>query len=397
MNNSWRSPSNTGGDPSSSPYTASNGWPTPRSQPSPGRREHATQPPPLNTTFNNPQFQGLGVGLGPGYVSTPLSTTSLSSPFIHSPAVNSPAGATGPSPMASRQYSAPYNPQEWGPVSNGPMAASQSAYSQPSNMLRIVPQPRYAGPRSELSPPPPPYSPPSQQQQADHTNHNTPILDSSSPNHPSPYIGTSRQHSIPQTRPLSTVRTDAGHSRQVSLPPPPPLPQGAPSSRSSSHNRTEVYHDQSSYNAGSRPFIMVSEDNLQSSQPSTYSYSSSIAQREDLSRPPTSRRAVSAGPVVGSASTSRATSQSRNQSPQNPAWEPGMPLPPPPPGPPPVPRSHSVNGLGDTSSYRNSQPLTRTRQPPSLGTGLGSIPPTPAGWVDEIPIEPLQKRDRAPL
>ncbi|KAL4882030.1 hypothetical protein BJY04DRAFT_217724 [Aspergillus karnatakaensis] len=394
----WRSPSNTGGDPSSSPYPASNGWPTPRSQPSPGRREHATQPPPLTTAFNNHQFQGLGVGLGQGYVSTPLSTTSLSSPFTHSPAVNSPAGALGSSPMASRQYNAPYNPQDWGPVSNGPMTAGQSAYSQPSNMLRIVPQHRYAAPQSELSPPPPPYSPPSQQQ-SDHANHNQPMIDSAPSNAASPYMSTGRQQSIPRIRPLSTVRTDAGHNRQVSLPPPPPLPHGAPSSRSSSHNRADAYQDQASYNSGSRPYIMVSEDNLQSSQSSTYSYSSSVAQREDLGRPPNSRRAVSAGPVVGSASTSRATSQSRSNSPQNSAWEPGMPLPPPPPGPPPVPRSHSVNGLGDASSSRYSQSFPRTRQPPSLGTGLGSIPPTPAGWVDEGPSasEPLQKRDRTPL
>jgi hypothetical protein len=75
-----------------------------------------------------------------------------------------------------------------------------------------------------------------------------------------------------------------------------------------------------------------------------------------------------------------------------------MPLPPPPPGPPPAPRSQSVSGLGDASSSRSSQASTRTaRQAPSLGTGLGSIPPTPAGWVDEGLSEPAPKPDRAPL
>ncbi|KAL3479102.1 hypothetical protein BJX99DRAFT_223068 [Aspergillus californicus] len=386
--NSWRSSSNAGDDPSSSPYSGSTGWPTPRAvtsgQPSPGRREYAVQPPPLNTTFNNnQQFQGLGVGLGTGYVSTPLSTTSLSSPFTHSPAVNSAGAVLGSSPMASRQYSVPYNPQDWGPVSNGPMATSQPAYSQPGSMLRVVSHHRSVVPQSELSPPPPPYSPPSQQQQADLAPHNATVIDSTTSNAGSPYMGTSRQHSIPRTRPISTVRPDASHSRQVSLPPPPPLPHGAPS-RSSSHNRPDVYHEQSSFGGPSRPYIMVSEDNLQAPQSNTYGYSNASVEPDEFSRAPSSRRAVSAGPIVNSASTSRATSQSRSHSPQNSAWGPGMPLPPPPPGPPPVPRSQSVNGLGEASSSRISQAFTRTtRQPPSLGTGLGSIPPTPAGWVDE--------------
>ncbi|KAL4960474.1 uncharacterized protein BDV14DRAFT_192962 [Aspergillus stella-maris] len=333
------------------------------------------QPPPLTTSFNNHQFQGqgLGVGLGAGYLSTPISTTSLSSPFTQSPA-------------------------DWGPVHHGSVSANQSPYSQSNNMVRIVPQHRYANP--EMASPPPPYSPPSQQQQhPEHPTHTTPTLHSTSPDAGSPYMG-SRQQSIPRTRPLSVVQPDARHNRQVSLPPPPPLPQGGPLSRSSSHNRAEVYHDQS-YNAGSRPYIMVSEDNLHHAQPqqNVYAYQNTALQRDDSGRAPNSRRAVSAGPVVGSASTSRATSHSRSRSPpQNAAWEPGMPLPPPPPGPPPMPRSQSVNGLSDASSSRSSHIPTRVaRQPPSLGTGLGSIPPTPAGWVDEGQTGPTPKPDRAPL
>lgn len=61
-----------------------------------------------------------------------------------------------------------------------------------------------------------------------------------------------------------------------------------------------------------------------------------------------------------------------------------MPLPPPPPGPPPTARSHSVCGSPESSTRQMKAPVkTRARQPPSLGTGLGSVPPTPAGWVDE--------------
>ncbi|KAL4808363.1 hypothetical protein BDV18DRAFT_99083 [Aspergillus unguis] len=348
------------------------------------------QPPPLTTSFNSHQFQGqgLGVGLSAGYLSTPLSTTSLSSPFTASPAVNSSAATSVvASPMASRQYSAPYNPQDWGPVHNVPMNA-QPPYSQSGNMVRMVPQHRYAS-QPEVSSPPPPYSPPSQQQQADHT---TPVHASTSPNDGSPYMG-SRQPSMPRTRPISTVRTDTGHSRQVSLPPPPPLPHGPSSRSSSSHSRADVYHEQP---AGSRPYIMVSEDNLQPSQSSAYGYPNPALQRDDSGRAPTSRRAVSAGPIVSSASTSRATSQSRSGSPQNSAWEPGMPLPPPPPGPPPAARSQSVSGLREPSSHSSQGPARATRQPPSLGTGLGSIPPTPAGWADES-SDPAYQQVRAPL
>ncbi|KKK16454.1 hypothetical protein ARAM_005683 [Aspergillus rambellii] len=229
-------------------------------------------------------------------------------------------------------------------------------------------------------------------------NQNAPVLDSTSPNSGSPFIGTDRQQAIPRTRPVSTARGDVGHSRQVSLPPPPPLPHGLPSSRSSSQSRTEFYREPSSLSTGSRPYIMVSEDNLQP-QLNNLNYSTVVNQGDDY-RAPNSRRAVSAGPVVSSASSSRATSQSRSHSPQASAWEPGMPLPPPPPGPPPAARSQSVSGLGEASSYRSSQPPTRTqiaRQPPSLGTGLDSIPPTPAGWVDETPLDTTQRRDKAPL
>lgn len=155
MDSRW-SPSNAGDEP----YGAypPHGWPTPHTnnpasnQPSPGRRDHAIQPPPLTTAFSSQQVQGLGVALGPGYASTPLSTTSLSSPFTQgqSPAVNSPGGAAlGASPMASRQYNVPYNPQDWGPVHGAPIhQAGQPSYPQSNNsMLRIMTH-RSAGPHT---------------------------------------------------------------------------------------------------------------------------------------------------------------------------------------------------------------------------------------------------------
>lgn len=127
-----------------------NGWPVTTNtgnHPSPGRREHAVQPPPLTTALSGHQFQGLGVGLNPGY--TPISSTSLSSPFIQgqSPCVASPgSGAVGPSPMASRPYNVPYNPRDWGPMSSSSSGGStvQSPFPQSStsSSMRRRMQPR---------------------------------------------------------------------------------------------------------------------------------------------------------------------------------------------------------------------------------------------------------------
>ncbi|KAI3016890.1 hypothetical protein CBS147345_4542 [Aspergillus niger] len=216
----WRSSGNAGDEPPSGPYSYS-GWPTPltsSNQPSPSRREHAVQPPPLTTSLGGHQFQGLGLALGSGYSSTPLSSTSLSSPFTQgqSPAVGSPGGAAiGSSPMASRQYNVPYNPQDWGPVGSGSMNAGQATYTPPNSMLRIVSQPRSTGPHSDvsLSPPPPPYSPPSQQHQRENVSQNTSSMGSTSPSISSSYNGAVRagvdapseyrQRRLPRTRPLS--------------------------------------------------------------------------------------------------------------------------------------------------------------------------------------------------
>lgn len=122
------------------------GWSTTSNHPSPGRREHAVQPPPLTTALGGHQFQGLGVALGPGYASTPtpLSSTSLSSPFTQgqSPCVSTPSSAAvAPSPMAPRPYNVPYNPRDWGPVGNASASTGQSPYPQSSNsgsMRRMV-------------------------------------------------------------------------------------------------------------------------------------------------------------------------------------------------------------------------------------------------------------------
>lgn len=132
-----------------------------RGQLSPRRREHVAQPPALVTSLGGAQFHGLGViglsssgGVGPSsavYNATPpASTSSLSGPFSvnhqnQSPYLPSPGAASrGTSPMASRfssssGFSAPYNPQEWGPVGVGSPHLSQGAFGhvrQPSSQLR---------------------------------------------------------------------------------------------------------------------------------------------------------------------------------------------------------------------------------------------------------------------
>jgi hypothetical protein len=71
-----------------------------------------------------------------------------------------------------------------------------------------------------------------------------------------------------------------------------------------------------------------------------------------------------------------------------------MPLPGPPPGPPPnASRSHSATGTMDINSKRSIDSAQRpsARYAPPLGTQLGPVPPTPAGWVDE-PAGPSPKK-----
>ena len=112
----------------------------------PRRRQHAIQPPSLQTTtLGNVHSFGLGIGVTG---QTPVSTTSLSSPFsVHhsSPYPASPGALLrGTSPMALRNpagFNAPYNPQQWRLSSNAspsPASASTVASRQPSQSTRVV-------------------------------------------------------------------------------------------------------------------------------------------------------------------------------------------------------------------------------------------------------------------
>lgn len=120
---------------------------------SPRRRQPALQPPNLLTTsLENARNAGLGAG---GSQHTPLSTaTTLSSPFSahpHSAYPSAGGGMSAISPMTLRHtssFSAQYNPQQWGPMSN---ASSQSAIQQSQHPRVIALAPRPVGPDGTLS------------------------------------------------------------------------------------------------------------------------------------------------------------------------------------------------------------------------------------------------------
>ncbi|KAJ5606105.1 hypothetical protein N7510_008886, partial [Penicillium lagena] len=377
--------------------------------PSPIRREYAVQPPLLTTALSGSQFQGHGALL------TPLSSTSLSSPFTltqgQSPCVSSPGNtrSASSSSMSSRQaaaYNVPYNPRDWGPAGG---ASAQGAYPPMNNMVRIVPQ-QHTHTEMSLSPPPPPYSPPSNQNRMQPDSYRQPNYATPSP------AASPAQHqlreanfelspdyqrrSAPRPRPLSMVQMNDVDFHRQSLPPPPP--QG--NNRSISHSRVEAYqgvpYNSAASNHMSRQPISAAQYEQPQPSPSFRSLApTGPVSQEDLAiRPPASRRAVSAGAVVSSAGSSRSTSQTRNGSPSNSVWGPGMPLPPPPPGPPPTARSVSVSGSSESSARTPQASVrARARAPPMLGTGLGSIPPTPADWVDEEYINNRPGRDKEPL
>lgn len=130
----------------SSPALGATHSPTAGSSPT-SRRNNAIQPPALTTALSGVPYQSLSAGGRLGY--TPSPATSFSSPFsqTQSPYLPSPSVAIpGPSPMASRvpssSYGAPYNPQEWAPMSGGgsPQVAHLAQPQQRSNVVRVAPR-----------------------------------------------------------------------------------------------------------------------------------------------------------------------------------------------------------------------------------------------------------------
>ena len=112
-------------------------------------RQQAVQPPNLLTTsLENARTSNTGLGIG-AIVQTPVSATTLSSPFSGFP--QSPASAMrSASPMAQRSqsgFSGTYNPQQWGPLSNGSPSSSSAGDHRRVHSSRVVAlAPRPVGP-----------------------------------------------------------------------------------------------------------------------------------------------------------------------------------------------------------------------------------------------------------
>lgn len=119
-------------------------------------------------------------------------------------------------------------------------------------------------------------------------------------------------------------------------------------------------------------------------------------------RPPGGRRAFSTGGISLSSSVNAQSNENLvSRQPLQPsgrltAWNQETPVPPPPPGPPPQSsgRSHSLNrcvGLrldgAPVSTAESSRRPAATRL--AHTNTLGPVPPTPAGWIDEIPSSDL--------
>ena len=275
---------------------------------------------------------------------------------------------------------------------------SPSPSPKTSSCWYVANLPLYAGvyltvaildPEAPVASPPPPYSPQHNESlaRADVNSNLSPADSSRHSSHSntptSAYLPTSPQplptSQFPVPRQPSVVRNISGSSN---FPPPPPL---KPSSRPSSRLGSLLTGVATRRNAAFSPGQGIPSTNVQVGHAAQYEPSSSTP---SALMPPAARRAASIGVISSAASSSsRATSHAGSRSPsQDRHWEPSRPLPGPPPGPPPSSsRSQSVSGVGELAA-RNllaPAPRPRTRQAPPLGTTLGPVPPTPAGWVDD--------------
>ncbi|XP_014552577.1 hypothetical protein COCVIDRAFT_110007 [Bipolaris victoriae FI3] len=371
-------------------------------------RRFAVQPPLLNTTLAPPPPSG------PAYLhgSTPVTASSLSLPFSPSltPSTYAPSPVAAASPMAMRGSApaAPYNPQQWsrGGSVNG-QHVQHSQISVPSRLHDVT------GMEASMPSPPPPYSPgqnPNISQSLSTSTTSSPQLTANTfPHPPPPPPPTSNP---PSARPISGY-----HSRPTSIVIPssatsvisnqqfPPPPGRNSTGRSASRDKLTSKFSLSSFrnrNSDHSPapsnidsLHISTSDAIQRAPASpglvaqratlTYTPNAFVDRRyspdtQSPIRPPTSRRAASAG-VPG-----YETRTPIDESPIVPpgSWNRNVPLPPPPPGPPPSSsRSQSMGPGAEPSSSRmpvlpSAPPTRRPGQ-----TSLTPIPPTPMGWQDE--------------
>ncbi|KAI1974647.1 hypothetical protein LOZ56_001169 [Ophidiomyces ophidiicola] len=336
---------------------------------------HAVQPPPLVTSLSGLQFQSStssnsssnsgGGGSGAGY----LTPTAMNSPFFP------PAPLSGlATPLASRpaSYTTAYNPQEWGPIAPGGASpvVGMGIISAPAPHRSLVAR---AGDVPASPGPPPPYSPPrSQPPQHDARVALSPQNPTPRP-HPRELAPASAVHpyAAPRPRPTSMVQTSDLDGR-------PNQPYFYPLSGQRGRD----------LQSPARPDLSDANSlvGTSSSQPSVHSSQgrSSPGDYEDVHHArlvaPGSRRAASTGDI-NPASSSRFTLYADALAASMGRWAPGMPLPPPPPGPPPG-ASPRVRPAVMEPANQTVSAINRSRPPPpSTGTALGSVPPTPAGWT----------------
>ncbi|QSS49373.1 hypothetical protein I7I53_09700 [Histoplasma capsulatum var. duboisii H88] len=333
-------------------------------------RENVAQPPSLTTPLSGVQFQGSGFPASPSYAPTPSSMNSFPSPF--SPMRSAFTSSSGDmsamtTPMSSRHvsYSAAYNPQEWGPIAaNGSPAAGVSAFTSPNDATSI---------------PPPPYSPRHPKPEDTHVEASprlsvgagaSPLAVASQYNSPGPArtresVPAGYRYPASRPRPVSMIHsTDVVLSDNLQL--------GAPNAGGhSSQYPGQSGQNNLPYNADGGISSLVSS----SSRLLHDNGSGNVALR-----PPASIRAASTGDIGQNRNGSAAHAWLNRQ---HGRWEPGMPLPPPPPGPPPNGAWNRSRESSRGPSQDGSNQSSRHRSPPVLGTGLGEVPPTPIGWIDE--------------
>ncbi|KAF1936149.1 hypothetical protein EJ02DRAFT_101557 [Clathrospora elynae] len=377
--------------------------------------------PPLLTTALAP-LQGTSYLHGASSLHTPATATSLSLPFsTSSPLTYAPSPiATVASPMAMRnhvsQASVPYNPQQWTRGGNGSgLHVQQHGTSVPSRMQDVT------GMEASMPSPPPPYSPgqnPNITQTLSTTS--SPQLSSNAfPHHPPPpppptsTPSSARPPSGFQSRPGSMVMPSSATSITSNQQFPPPPARNGPG-RSASRDKLASKFSLSSFrnrNNDHSPapsaidsLHISTSDAIQRApaspglvaQRASSNYIANVfverrysPDTQSPTRPPTSRRAASAG-VPG-----YETRTPIDESPIVPSgsWSRGVPLPPPPPGPPPS--SSRSQSMGPGAEVTLSRGPTLPSAPPTRRPGqttLTPIPPTPMGWQDE----PSNVRSRSP-
>ncbi|KAB2109765.1 hypothetical protein AG0111_0g1802 [Alternaria gaisen] len=372
-------------------------------------RRFAVQPPLLNTTLAPPPQSGHSYLHGS--LPTPATASSLSLPFSPSPAPStyapSPIAAASPMAMRGSGPAVPYNPQQW--TRGGNVSGQHVQHSQTSVPTRLQ---DVTGMEASMPSPPPPYSPgqnPNVSQSLSTSNTSSPQMSASTFPHPPP-------PPPPSSNPSSARPISGYHSRPGSMvipssatsitsnpqfpPPPPRNGTGRSVSRdklaskfslSSFRNRN---NDHSPCPSNIDSLRISTSDAIQRApaspglvaQRAASNYMANTLDRryspdtQSPSRPPTSRRAASAG-VPG-----YETRTPIDESPIVPAggWSRNVPLPPPPPGPPPSSSRSQSMGPG-TEPPSNRAPILPSA-PPTRRPGqttLAPIPPTPQGWQDE--------------